>query len=138
MCGSRRAVPHSTGTAVPSDRGDRSSMTIQARRRLRLGMVGGGLGGNIGRSHRAAALLDGRWDLVAGALSRDPAGAAASASRWLIDPDRSYPDYRTMAEREAGREDRVDAVTICTRNDTHHPVARAFLDRASTSSATSR
>ena len=34
-----------------------------------------------------------------------------------------------MAEREAGREDRIDAVTICTRNDTHHPIARAFLDR---------
>ena len=97
-------------------------------RRLRLGMVGGGQGGNIGRSHRAAALLDGRWDVVAGALSRNPTAAAASAARWLIAPDRSYPDYRAMAEREAAREDRIDAVTICTHNDTHHPIARAFLD----------
>ena len=98
-------------------------------RRLRLGMVGGGQGGNIGRSHRAAALLDGRWDVVAGALSRDPAVAAASAARWLIAPERVYPNYRAMAEGEAGRADRIDAVTICTRNDTHHPIARAFLDR---------
>src|SRR3954453_1446409 len=99
------------------------------QRRLRLGMVGGGLGGNIGRSHRAAALLDGHWDLVAGALSRDPAVAAASAARWFIDPGRSYSDYLVMAEREREREDRIDAVTICTRNETHHPIARAFLDR---------
>src|SRR4051794_36143992 len=91
-----------------------------APRRLQLGMVGGGLGGNIGRSHRAAALLDGRWALVAGALSRDPAVAAASAARWLIAPERVYPNYRAMAEGEAGREDRIDAVTICTRNDTHY------------------
>ena len=99
------------------------------RRRLRLGMVGGGLSGNIGRSHRAAALLDGHWDLVAGALSRNPEVAAASAAHWLIDANRSYSDYRQMAEQEASREDRIDAVTICTRNDTHHAIARAFLDR---------
>lgn len=49
-------------------------------RRLRLGMVGGGLGGVIGRSHRVAALLDGRRDLVAGALSADSDRAAASAA----------------------------------------------------------
>src|SRR3954452_20731592 len=104
-------------------------MTIQARR-LRLGMVGGGLGGNLGRSPRAAALLDARWDLVAGALSRDPAVAAASAARWLIDPDRSYPDYRTMAEREAGREDRIEAVTICPPTDTRPRFRGAFLERA--------
>lgn len=107
--------------------GTRTSLDAPLRR-LRLGMVGGAQGGNIGRSHRAAALLDGRWEVVAGALSRDPAVAAASAVRWLIEPDRSYPDYRTMAEREAGREDRIDAVTVCTHNDTHHPIARTFLD----------
>lgn len=91
-------------------------------------MVGGGLGGNIGRSHRAAALLDGHWDLVAGTLSRNPGVAAASAARWLIAPDRSYTDFRQMAEQEASRADRIDAVTICTHNDMHHVIARAFLD----------
>mgnify|MGYP000341929040 FL=1 len=48
-------------------------------RRLRLGMVGGGQGAFIGGVHRFAARLDGRWDLVAGALSSDPERAAASA-----------------------------------------------------------
>ena len=38
-------------------------------RRLRLGLVGGGPGSFIGPVHRAAALLDRRFDLVAGVLS---------------------------------------------------------------------
>jgi predicted dehydrogenase len=92
-------------------------------------MVGGGRGGNIGRSHRTAALMDGRWDVVAGMLSRNPETAAASAADWLIDPDRSYTDVKTMAAREAAREDRIDAVTICTPNNSHHAIACTFLDR---------
>ena len=46
------------------------------KRRLRLGMVGGGPGGFIGAIHRIAARLDDRFELVAAALSSDPARAA--------------------------------------------------------------
>ncbi|MTE01945.1 gfo/Idh/MocA family oxidoreductase [Paracoccus sp. YIM 132242] len=97
------------------------------RARLRLGMVGGGLGGNIGAAHRTAALMDGRWDLVAGALSRDPRRGAESARAWQIAPDRSYPNAAEMAEAEAGRNDGIQAVAICTPNADHHPSAMAFL-----------
>lgn len=96
-------------------------------RRLRLGMVGGGRGGNIGSAHRTAALMDGRWEITAGALSRDLECAKQSAADWLIDPSRSYDHYETMARAEAGRSDPIDAVTICTTNETHHPIAVAFL-----------
>lgn len=98
-----------------------------ATRRLRLGMVGGGQGGNIGTSHRIAALMDGRWELVAGSLSRDVARARASAANWLIAPDRAYSGYAEMAVAEAARPDRIDAVTICTPNSSHHEIAMAFL-----------
>ena len=37
--------------------------------KIRLGMVGGGQGAFIGAVHRAAAGLDGQYDLVAGAFS---------------------------------------------------------------------
>ena len=76
------------------------TLAIWPRPRLRLGMVGGGLGGNIGTSHRTAALMDGRWDLVAGALSRDADRARASAAAWQIAPDRAYTDHAAMAEAE--------------------------------------
>ena len=41
-------------------------------RRLRLAVVGGGPGSFIGPVHRTAALLDGRFELVAGVLSSNP------------------------------------------------------------------
>lgn len=94
---------------------------------LRLGMVGGGRGAFIGGVHRMAARLDGRWALVAGALSSDPARARDSAADLGLDPSRSYADYRAMAAAEAERGDRIDAVAIVTPNDSHAPIARAFL-----------
>jgi predicted dehydrogenase len=97
-------------------------------RRLRLGMVGGGQGAFIGAVHRIAARMDDCYELVAGALSSDPARAHASAAELHIDPDRSYDDYATMARREASRPDGIDVVAIVTPNHLHHGPARAFLE----------
>ena len=72
-------------------------------RRIRLGMVGGGQGAFIGAVHRIAARLDDRYELVAGALSSDPARAAASATLLGIMPERSYASFEDMAATEAGR-----------------------------------
>ena len=91
-------------------------------------MVGGGQGAFIGAVHRMAARLDDRFELVAGAFSSDASRGAASACEFHVGPDRSYPDYRTMAEREAARTDGIDAVAIVTPNHLHYGPARAFLD----------
>jgi predicted dehydrogenase len=93
--------------------------------RLKLGMVGGGQGAFIGAVHRIAARIDGRFDLVAGALSSDPARAAASAAELGI--ERSYDSYETMAVAEAARDDGIDAVAIVTPNHMHAGPAIAFL-----------
>ena len=96
------------------------------QRKLKLGMVGGGQGAFIGAVHRIAARLDGRFDVVAGALSSDPQRAQASAvEAGLV---RSYADWREMARAEAAREDGIDAVAIVTPNHLHAPVATAFLE----------
>jgi predicted dehydrogenase len=97
-------------------------------RRLRVGMVGGGSDSVIGETHRIALRVDGLFELVAGALSIDPEVALASARAELLDSDRSYTDYRQMAEAEAGRDDGIDVVVIATPPDTHLPIAAAFLD----------
>ncbi len=97
-------------------------------RRLRLGMVGGGAGAFIGGVHRIASRIDDRWELVAGALSSDPARAASSAADLGIAPDRSYADYREMARAEAARDDGIDAVSIVTPNHMHGGPAIAFLE----------
>ncbi len=98
-------------------------------RRLRLGMVGGGQGAFIGAVHRIAARLDDHYELVAGALSTDPARARASAAALRVAPERAYADFMSMAAAETGRPDGVDVVSIVTPNHLHHAACRAFLDR---------
>jgi predicted dehydrogenase len=91
-------------------------------------MVGGGIGGFIGEAHRMAARLDGRFELIAGALSSDAERARQSAAQCFIAPERAYTDYREMAKAEAARADGIEAVTIATPNVSHHAIAAAFLD----------
>ncbi len=90
-------------------------------------MVGGGQGAFIGAVHRIAARLDDCYELVAGALSADPARAHASAAELHIAPDRSYADFQAMAHAEAARPDGIDVVAIVTPNHLHAAPAIAFL-----------
>ncbi|HEY1721789.1 MAG TPA: Gfo/Idh/MocA family oxidoreductase [Magnetospirillaceae bacterium] len=98
------------------------------KRRLRLGMVGGGQGAFIGAVHRMASRLDDRYELVAGALSSDPRRARASGKELGLAKDRIYTDYHEMAQRESQREDGIDAVAIVTPNNVHLGPTKAFLD----------
>ncbi|USV59081.1 Gfo/Idh/MocA family protein [Aeromonas encheleia] len=97
-------------------------------RRLSLGMVGGGQGAFIGAVHRLAARMDDHYELLAAALSADPANARASALALGLDPARAYEDYAKMAQAEAARPDGIEVVAITTPNHLHAPVARAFLE----------
>jgi predicted dehydrogenase len=93
-------------------------------------MVGGGRDAFIGAVHRMAMRLDDKIELVAGAFSSSAEKSRLSGEDLLIDPNRVYPDYKTMVERElqlpAG--ERIDFVSIVTPNRTHVPVAKAFLE----------
>jgi predicted dehydrogenase len=104
-------------------------MSDDIKRPIRWGMVGGGIGGFIGETHRMAARLDGKFNLIAGALSSDPERARQSAAQCFISADRAYTDYREMALREAARPDGIEAVSIVTPNASHHAIAAAFLDQ---------
>jgi predicted dehydrogenase len=96
------------------------------RRRLRLGMVGGGPGAFIGAVHRIAARLDDRYELVAAALTSDAARNRAAADELHI--SRSYGNFREMANAEKERQDRIDVVAIVTPNHLHFAPAKAFLE----------
>jgi predicted dehydrogenase len=100
----------------------------KAKRRLRLGFVGGGAGAFVGDLQAAGARLSNRWEVVAGALSSRPEIARSSGRDWFLAEDRIYTDWRDMAEKEARRPDGIDAVAIVTPNDRHHAMACAFLD----------
>jgi predicted dehydrogenase len=104
-------------------------MIGEARRKLRLCMVGGGPGSNIGDTHRRAASFDGRYTLLAGVFASDPARSRSFAASLEIAPDRRYGSWEEMAEREGARKDGVEVVAIMTPNASHHPIAKAFLER---------
>lgn len=104
--------------------------TQQARpARIRLGMVGGGRDAFIGGVHRMASRLDDHYELVAGAFSSTPEKSLASAVDLGVSAERAYASFSDMAEREAAREDGIEAVSIVTPNHLHYPVACAFLER---------
>lgn len=97
------------------------------KRRLRLGMIGGGRGAFIGAVHRMASRLDDRYAFVAGVLSSDPQRSRASGADLLLDADRCYASIDEMVHAESARSDRVDVVAIVTPNYLHHAPAKAFL-----------
>jgi predicted dehydrogenase len=97
------------------------------RRRIRLGMVGGGNDAFIGAVHRIASRLDDKYELLAGALSATPEKSRASGG--ALGLARIYDDFKQMASREARRKDGIEAVSIVTPNHVHYAVAREFLKR---------
>ena len=100
------------------------------KRKLRGGMVGGGIGSFFGPVHRMAAELDGQAEYVCGALSADPRKSKKSGAALYLDPARVYKDYQEMAVKEAAlpADERIDFVTIVTPNFTHFDAASTFLE----------
>ncbi|HAY74123.1 MAG TPA: oxidoreductase [Opitutae bacterium] len=103
---------------------------MDMKRKLRMGMVGGGRGAFIGGVHRRAAALDGEIELVAGAFSSDPRKSALSGKDFYLKPSRVYGSYQEMAEKEKAlpENERIDFVTIVVQNFLHFEVAKTFLE----------
>ena len=100
------------------------------KRKLRMALVGGGIGSFIGRVHVTAAILDNRAQLVAGALSSDPERARQSALSYDIPEERAYSSWSELIEREASlpESQRVDFISVATPNHLHFPVTKAALE----------
>lgn len=97
--------------------------------KLRFGMVGGGNNAQIGKCHRAGALMDDLCVLVAGCFTRSMELNLATAAQWNVpDKSRVYANYREMAEQESRRPDGIDFVSIVTPNNTHYDIAKIFLE----------
>ena len=105
-------------------------MTDTPHRKLRYAMVGGGRDAFIGGVHRKAIALDAQIELVAGALSSDPAKARASGADLGLADARNHGDWQALLADELKRPagERIDFVSIVTPNHVHYPVARAFVE----------
>lgn len=99
-------------------------------RKLRMGMVGGGIGSFIGPVHRKAAGIDGQIELVCGAFSVDPQESKETGKSLYLNPDRVYGTYQEMFEREKNlpADERMDFVSIVTPNHVHFGPAKMALE----------
>ena len=99
------------------------------KRKLRMGMVGGGPGAFIGAVHRLCAAMDGQVELVAGCFSQTPENTKQTGAELYLDPGRCYDTYADMAAAEAAlpEDERIDFVSIVTPNVSHYAIAETFL-----------
>lgn len=99
-------------------------------RKLRMGMVGGGIDAFIGAAHRSAAIMDGEIELVCGAFSSDPVKSGKSGAMLYLPENRVYGSFEEMMQRERSlpAEIRMDFVSIVTPNHLHFAPAKLALE----------
>ena len=99
-------------------------------KKLKMAMVGGGIGAFIGKVHREAVRMDGGVEVVAGMFNRDAAQNAEMGERIGIAPDRLYASWQEVIAGEAARPagERADFIAICTPNHLHYEIAKAALE----------
>jgi predicted dehydrogenase len=100
------------------------------KRKLRMGMIGGGLDAFIGGVHRKAASLDGEIELVCGAFSSSPEKSKATGEALYLPPHRVYKNFDEMIkkERDLPGDQRMDFVSIVTPNHMHFAPAKLAME----------
>ncbi|MBD0703968.1 MAG: Gfo/Idh/MocA family protein [Pseudomonas rhizophila] len=97
--------------------------------KIRMGFVGGGEGAFIGQAHRQAAGLDGGFELVCGAFSRDAHNNQQTGAALGLAASRCYSDWQGMLDSEAALPAhlRMELLVIVTPNHLHAPIANQAL-----------
>ncbi|MEO6760655.1 MAG: Gfo/Idh/MocA family oxidoreductase, partial [Saprospiraceae bacterium] len=100
------------------------------KQKIRMGMVGGGIGAFIGGVHRMAAALDGEIELVCGAFSSNAEKSRASAAQLGLPPERSYANFEEMIQTEKSlpADRQMQFVSIVTPNHLHFAPAKMALE----------
>ena len=99
------------------------------KKKIRMGMLGGGPGSFIGPVHRMAANLDGLIELACGCFSSNPEKSAQTGKELCLPENRIYTSYQEMIEKEAQlpEGERMDFISIVTPNHVHYaPAAMAM------------
>jgi predicted dehydrogenase len=103
---------------------------MNTSRKLKFGMVGGGLGSFVGWIHRHAAMADAKAEWTAGALASTPQRASQAGEELGLAPARNYGTWQEMLEAEQSLPvgERIDFVSIVTPNHVHYEPALAFVE----------
>jgi predicted dehydrogenase len=100
------------------------------KRKIRMGMVGGGNDAFIGAVHRMAAALDGQIELVCGAFSGTASKSKETGEALFLQSERTYVSFEEMIakEKQWAEGERMDFVSIVTPNHLHFSPAKLALE----------
>ncbi len=101
------------------------------KRKIRMGMVGGGNGSFIGAVHRITANLDGQIELVCGCFSSSYENSLATGRELFLPDNRIYATYTEMIEKEAllPKGEQMDFISIVTPNHVHFEPSMLALEK---------
>lgn len=98
-------------------------------KKIKLGMIGGGIGAFIGDAHRRASRICNDFEFTGGVFDSDWGKSKEFAAKEGIPADRCYESVELMIKGELARRagDRIEVVSIVTPNYLHFPFARLLL-----------
>jgi len=98
-------------------------------KKLKLGMIGGGIGAFIGDAHRRASRICNDYELVGGVFDVDYEKSKEFARQEGIDMNRCYESVDTLIKAELAlpADKRMEVVSIVTPNALHYPFAKNLL-----------
>ncbi|MEQ9286044.1 MAG: Gfo/Idh/MocA family oxidoreductase [Cyclobacteriaceae bacterium] len=100
-----------------------------AKKKIRLGMIGGGHGSFIGILHRVAAYMGEDYNLIGGAFDFDYDRGKQFAEELELDLNRVYENIDVFIEKESAlpETERIEAVVIVTPNFLHYSMAKKLI-----------
>lgn len=98
-------------------------------KKIRMGMIGGGIGAFIGDAHRRASRICNDFELVGGVFDADYEKSRLFAEKEGISSDRCYKSVDALIKAESAlpKEKRMEVISIVTPNALHYPFAKSIL-----------
>jgi predicted dehydrogenase len=94
-------------------------------KKLQLGFIGGGINSAVGRTHKIAAEMDSKFEIVSGAFSRHADINKQTGEEYGLDPHRVYDSWIEFLEQENTK---IDAVVVLTPTPTHTEIILKVLE----------
>ncbi len=98
-------------------------------KKIKMGMIGGGIGAFIGDAHRRASRICNDYELVGGVFDIDYEKSKEFALKEGISLDRCYKSVDALIKAELALpvKERMEVVAIVTPNALHYPFAKKLL-----------
>lgn len=99
-------------------------------KKIKMGMIGGGIGAFIGDAHRRASRICNDYELAGGVFDVDFEKSKQFAAAEGISPDRCYEsvDALIKTEKALPADKRMEVISVVTPNALHYPFAKSLLN----------